>query len=140
MPIFKRKKIDAALLEKNSDGKIKEEWIPQNDEGELPIDAYETEKGFIIQSTIAGVEAKDLEISVEDDMLTIKGRRERPKNAEKRNYFQQECFWGPFSRKIILPDSVKIIEAKAGVKNGILTLKIPKEKTTTSEKIIVSNE
>lgn len=131
MPIFKKKKQKTE----------KKEWLNSNDEGELTIDAYETKSDFVIVSTIAGVNAKDLDVSIEDDMLIIKGKREKPKSSDKeRTYFQKECFWGPFSKKIILPEKVKISKAKAIMKDGILTLKIPKSKTKSSKKIKIEDE
>jgi len=144
MSIFKRKKvkeIELAAGQKSSPNSLKEkEWLAPNQEGELAIDAFETEKELIIQSPIAGVCAKDLDISVEDGMLVIRGKREKPKISEKKNYFRQECFWGPFSRRMILPEKVKITQAKATVKNGVLCLRIPKAKTTTSKKIIIQDK
>lgn len=140
MAIFKRKKITDSLIDKNIEDNSDEQWLSDNNEGELVIDAYETEKEFIIESTIAGVESKNLDISIEDDMLTIKGKRERTQNTEKRNYFQKECFWGHFSKKIILPEKVKITQAKATVKNGVLVLKIPKATKKTTKKISITDK
>jgi HSP20 family protein len=131
MPIFKKK-------HKKTETK---EWLSSTNEGELTIDAYETKNDFVIVSTIAGVNAKDIDISIEDDMLIIKGKREKPKNSDKeRTYFQKECFWGPFSKKIILPEKVKIAKAKAIIKDGILTLKVPKSKIKSSKKIKIEDE
>jgi len=137
--MFKRKKIDSDLI-KESGTTSEDKWSSRDNEGELAIDAYETDKEFVVQSTIAGISAKDLDISVEDDMLTIRGKREKPINNENRNYLHQECFWGPFSKRIILPEKVKITQAKATVKNGILTLKIPKASSTTTKKISVQDK
>jgi len=117
------------------------QWLSQNNnEGELAIDAYETDKEIVIQSTIAGISASDLDISVEDDMLIIKGSRQKPDNEGAKNYFQQECYWGPFSKKIILPEKAKIASAKAEVKNGVLTLKIPKAQTASKKKIAIKDK
>ncbi|MEA3452741.1 MAG: Hsp20/alpha crystallin family protein [Patescibacteria group bacterium] len=140
MAMFKRKKIEDFLTDKDVENNPDEEWLSDSEEGELTIDAYETEKEFVIQSTIAGVESKNLDISIEDDMLTIRGKRKRPESTEKRNYFQKECFWGSFSKKIILPERVKITQAKATIKNGILHLKIPKANRKTSKKIIIEDK
>lgn len=135
MSILRRKKIDTSSIENNS----QEQWPSQNTEGELAIDAYETDKEFVIQSPIAGVSAKDLDISADDDMLIIKGQREKPANGDEANYFHQECFWGPFLKKIILPDKVKIGQAKATVKDGILTLRIPKAAKQPTKKISIKD-
>ena len=140
MAIFRRRKNKNSLSEKNIENDSEEQWLEDDNEGELTIDAYETEKEFVIESTIAGVESKDLDISIEDDMLTIRGKRERVQNTEKRNYFQKECFWGSFSKKIILPEKVKIAQAKAVIKNGVLILRIPKANQKITKKIEITDK
>ncbi len=131
MPIFKKRK--------KQENNLSNDWLSYSNEGELAIDAYETDKEFIICSTIAGVKAKDLDISLEEDMLIIKGHREKPEDSdEKKSYIQQECFWGPFSKKIILPEKVDISQAKATIKEGILFLRIPKEKKGDANKIKIN--
>ena len=126
---------------KNDHYKNPEEWLDEEVEGEIAIDAYETNKNFVIISAIGGINSKNLDISVEDDMLVIKGKRERPKNQNKDvNYFQEECYWGPFSKKIILPEKIKISQAKATIENGILFLEIPKATNKVVKKIIVKDK
>ena len=105
--------------------KKEEEWfLPQ--EGQLTIDLCEKDDFLIIESAIAGVKSQDLEINIESDLLRIKGKRILEKDS-KRNYFYQECFWGSFSRTIVLPLSIKADEAKAVINNGILTITLPKK-------------
>ena len=101
----------------------KEKWFPT--EGELAIDVYQTETHLVIQSAIAGVKPEDLDISMERDILTIKGIRQKP-FEENGDYFTQECYWGPFSREVILPVEVDPDRAEATMKDGILTIRIPK--------------
>jgi len=117
------------------------EFLSSPEEGELAIDAYETKKDFVIISTIAGINSKDLDVSVEDDMLIIKGKREKPKSPDKdRSYFQKECFWGSFSKKIILPEKIKIAKAQANIEDGVLTLRIPKSKSSSTTKIKIEDK
>ena len=118
---------------------IKEDFIPIINEGELSIDAYETDKEIVVQSTIGGVEAKDLDISVDGDMLIIKGKRQSAEQIEAKNYILKECYWGRFSKQILLPQKVEIKKAKAVVKNGILTLRIPKVNKSLSKKIKIED-
>ncbi len=94
-------------------------------EGQLAIDVYQTESELVIQSAIAGVRPEDLEVSIEDDVITIKGERKKPVE-EEGDYFSQECYWGPFSRQIILPVEVDPGRVGATLKEGILTIRIPK--------------
>jgi HSP20 family protein len=95
-------------------------------EGELTVDVYATAKEVVIQSAVAGVKSKDLDISVEDDMVIIKGKRENPCQDKERNVFFQECYWGKFSRKIIIPEEIDPSRIDAAVKEGILTIRIPR--------------
>ncbi len=95
-------------------------------EGELVVDVYETDKSFVVLAAIAGVLIKDMDISIEKDMMVIKGNRCDPHGQADKKYFYQECYWGPFSRKIVLPENINIEEADAQMEKGLLTIKIPK--------------
>ena len=118
----------------------KEEFIPFVTEGELSIDAYETDDEIVVQSAIGGIESKDLDISVDGDMLIIKGQRQSAEQIDAKSYILKECYWGSFSKKILLPQKVKISQAKAIVENGILTLRIPKTEKSSSLKIEVDDK
>ena len=108
-----------------SSGQAREDdWFEP--EGELAVDVYETGDEIIIQATIAGVSPDDLDVSIENDVVTITGERTNTETEEGKNYFYQECYWGTFSRQIILPSEVDGSRAEASMKNGIFTLKIPK--------------
>lgn len=101
-------------------------------EGSLTVDVYRDEGDIVIQSTIAGATPQDIEISFLDDMVTIKGSRQPESKVRSTSYYYQELYWGPFSRSIILPEPVDIESAKASMKNGILTIRLPTlEKTKT---------
>ncbi|MDO8633648.1 MAG: Hsp20/alpha crystallin family protein, partial [Candidatus Wildermuthbacteria bacterium] len=75
-------------------------------EGELAVDVYQTNGEIVIQSTIAGVSSDDLDVNIENDVVTISGERRNPNEEEDKSYFYQECYWGPFSRQIILPEEI----------------------------------
>ena len=104
-----------------------------NTEGELVIDVFETNSDFVVLTAIAGVEIKNLDISVEKDMMVIKGQRLNPHNNTERKYFYQECYWGPFSKKIVLPENINTQAAEAQMDKGVLTIKIPKNKEVNKE-------
>lgn len=109
----------------------KEEW-PPGEEGQLTIDVYQTDVDIVIKSTIAGVKSEDLDVSITNDMITIKGARRQDESIPQENYYYQELYWGPFSRSVILPVDVDADKARASIKNGILTIKLPKtEKVKT---------
>ena len=119
---------------------VKKETKPANaNEGHLTVDVYQTEDEIIVQSTIAGASADDIDISVTTDMVTIKGRRLPEEHIKPSDYFHQELYWGPFSRAIILPEDVDADSAKASYKNGILTVKLPKLEKLRTKKIKVSS-
>ena len=90
------------------------------------MDVYLTERDVVIQATIAGVKPEHLDIAIENDVVTITGERENPNQDEERNYYTQECYWGPFSRQVILPEEVDINTVEAIIKDGIFTLRLPK--------------
>ncbi|MCC6934538.1 MAG: Hsp20/alpha crystallin family protein [Candidatus Yanofskybacteria bacterium] len=94
-------------------------------EGSLTVDVYRDEGDIVIQSTIAGATAADIDISILNDMVTIKGSRSPESKVRSQNYYYQELYWGPFSRSIILPEEVDADGAKASMKNGILTIRLP---------------
>ncbi len=106
-------------------------------EGQLTIDVYQTDDDVIIKSTIAGVKPEDLDVSINNDMVTIRGERKQDEEISAENYYYQECYWGPFSRSVILPVEIVSDKAEAIMKNGILTLKLPKADTTKTKKIQV---
>ena len=96
------------------------------EEGQLAVDVYQDKKNIIIKSTIAGVEPDDIDISIDNDMITIRGRREKQRDIAEDDYFYQECYWGGFSRSIILPVEVDAEGIEAGMRNGVLTITLPK--------------
>lgn len=125
-----------------------ETWTPstmnqqqqnENDgaEGQLTIDVYQTENDIVIKSTIAGVKPEDLDVAINNDMVTIKGERKNEEVVENGNYYYQECYWGSFSRAVLLPVDVLPEKADASLKNGILTVRLPKADTTKTKKIQV---
>jgi HSP20 family protein len=111
---------------------------PESDgEGQLTIDVYQTETEIVIKSTIAGVKPEDLDVSINNDMVTVKGERKNEEIVEGGNYYYQECYWGGFSRSVLLPVDVIPEKADASLKNGILTIRLPKADTNKVRKIQV---
>lgn len=107
-----------------------QEWISHEEEGQLSVDVFEKDDQVVIKSTIAGIKPEDLDISIENDMVTIRGHRHEEDMERGRDYYLQECYWGNFSRTIILPVHIKGDEAQASIKNGVLTITIPKMNKT----------
>ena len=95
-------------------------------EGQLSVDVFETEDAMVIQSAIAGIAAKDLDIFVNPEMVTIRGMRRRDVRAAGATMHFEECFWGGFSRSIVLPVPIVPGRTQAELKDGILTITLPK--------------
>lgn len=113
-----------------------EEWV--NDyEGALNIDMYQTKDNVIIKSTIAGVRPDDIDITVANDMVTIKGSRSREEKIHQDDYFYQECYWGSFSRSVIVPVDIDSENIEADLKDGILTVIVPKAAKAKTKKVKV---
>lgn len=106
-------------------------------EGQLTIDVYQTDTDIVIKSTIAGVKPEDLDVTINNDMVTIKGARSNEEVVESGNYYYQECYWGSFSRSVLLPVDIIPEKADASLKNGILTIRLPKADVTKVKKIQV---
>lgn len=106
-------------------------------EGTLTVDVFQNEDYIVVQSTIAGVREEDLEINITNESVTIRGARERKEEVKEKDYFYQELFWGVFSRSIILPQEVDPESSTATLKNGILTIRMPKMNRHKSKKLKV---
>ena|SRR3989344_5278421 len=105
---------------------LTDEWIAPSDEGELSLDMYETSDAMIIKAPIAGVSVNELEIALHQDMLTIRGSREHTDIPHSAKILTNECFWGKFSRSVILPHHSISDKVQAELKNGLLTITLPK--------------
>ena len=95
------------------------------EEGQLSLDVFRDGDALVIRSTVAGVSPKDLDISVHGDLLTIRGKREASHEVDEQEWFYRECYWGAFSRSIVLPFEVASDLATASLKNGVLEIRIP---------------
>ncbi|MDE2312033.1 MAG: Hsp20/alpha crystallin family protein [Patescibacteria group bacterium] len=113
-----------------------EEWM-SDFEGQLNIDMYQTRDNIIIKSTIAGVKPEDIDITVANDMVTIKGSRRKEDSVPQDDYFYQECYWGNFSRSVIVPVDIDSENIEADLKDGILTVIIPKAAKAKTKKVKV---
>ena len=115
-----------------------EDWLSEY-EGQLTIDMYQTKDNVIIKSTIAGVKPEDIDVTIANDMVTIRGERKRDFDASSEDYFYQECYWGSFSRSVVLPVDVDIENVSADLKDGILTVILPKAAKAKAKKIKVAS-
>ena len=108
-------------------------WIPR-------IDIQEKDNQFLIHADIPGVDPKNIEVILENGVLTIKGHKETKQKEEKSNYVRVERTAGYFCRSISLPDVSDSSKITAKSKNGVLEITVPKNSKATSRKIQVSAE
>lgn len=125
--LFKTKAEDELVaVPTNHQPEVEAEWLEEGYEGQLSVDVYQTEEALVIKSTIAGVRPDDLDVTINNDLVTIRGQRRPEGEVRPDDYFYQECYWGGFSRSIVLPVEVRADQAEATLKNGVLTLILPK--------------
>ncbi len=110
-------------------GLFDSEWLPA-------MDVYDDEKNFYIKADVAGIDQKDLDVTINGNVLTVSGKKtEEKKESEGKNFIFTERRTGSFSRSITLPAGFKQKEIKGDLKNGVLTITIEKERTEKTEKI-----
>ncbi len=124
-----RRRVSEALLEEAA-----------GDEGQLVVDVYQTPDEIIVESPVAGVNPDDLDIAITPESVTIRGERRRERRVHDENYLYQECYWGRFSRTVVLPSEVDAETADASIKNGVLTIVLPKLNRQKHKKLKVRSE
>lgn len=117
---------------------VAEEWDEEDAvPGQLAVDVYETKEKLVVKARTAGVNKNELDVSISDNTLSVKGTLSAGAEENVENYFVQECYWGEFSRSIALPVPVKEEEIEAVLKDGVLTISFTKVKQDTVKKIQV---
>ena len=112
--------------------------LPQSSLGQIAVDIYEHDDYYIIRAPIAGVKLSDLDIEVDDRVLTIRGIRKAADAIPDHRFYLQECYWGEFKRSVTLPFAIDPRKVKATFsKDCILKILVPKEEKV---KIVRINE
>ncbi len=106
------------------------DWVPA-------VDIKETDKAFIITADVPGVDPKDIEVNMENGVLTIRGERKEETEEEKEGYKRIERVRGTFYRRFSLPDTADAEKISAKSKNGVLEITIPKQEKVQPRKITV---
>lgn len=122
---------------------IEEEVVSEDfdeGEGQLAIDVYQAGNDIIVEAPIAGVGIDDIDLELSPESVTIRGKREQREKVEDDQYLYQECYWGKFSRSVILPQEINPDHATATFKNGILRVVLPKVTKQKSKKVKVRFE
>jgi len=114
--------------------------VSADDEGQLTIDMWQTPSEIVVQTIVAGLKPDDVDVSISHEMVTIKGKRSKSHTISDSEYFYQELFWGMFSRSLLLPEEVDVEKSEASIKNGLLTIRLPKLDKSRAQKLKVKSE
>jgi HSP20 family protein len=116
------------------------EWSDEGTDAQLTVDVYQTPSEIVIQTMVAGVRPEDLDVDISRDMVTLKGTRHKHHEVSDDDFYSRELYWGTFSRSILLPQEVEVEKSEAGLKNGLLTIRLPKlnkeKKSTLKVKLL----
>lgn len=126
-------------LQIENDTPSSDEYFGLLSEGQLAVDVFQTEEEIVVVAPMAGARPEKIELHIRHDVLTIRGERlePMPPGAEK---FYSECFWGAFSRTVVLPVEVRSEMARADYKNGVLSIFLPKERISGAIPITIVEE
>ena len=119
------------IMEKEEDGSICKTWSPH-------VDIYETDDEFVVMAELPEVRQDDVEIKVNDNVLTIRGDRKFQKNINRNNFHRLERKYGLFKRSFRLPAEVDQDDIKADIKDGILKVVLKKKAETGSTRIEIT--
>jgi HSP20 family protein len=112
-------------------------WSQRPEGFPLPLDVLEEEGQYVVKASLPGIDPEQVEITLTDNVLTIKGETKRESENEKNNYHIRERHFGNFMRQISLPVSVEADQVDANYENGVLTLHLPKAEAVKPKKISV---
>jgi HSP20 family protein len=113
-------------------------WAPEERRGFAPaVDIYEDEDAIVVKADLAGVKPEDVNISVENNVLTISGERKLERAEEREGYHRIESSYGVFTRSFALPESVRTDEVEAEMTEGVLKVRIPKKPEVAPKRIQV---
>jgi HSP20 family protein len=117
------------------------EWEPFGGGVWTPaVDMFESDSEVIVKAELPGLSAKDIDVAVDEDMLTIRGERKFSREAKEENYYRLERRYGAFERVIPLPSSIQKNKAKATFKEGVLEIRMPKAKGVEAKRVKVAVE
>jgi HSP20 family protein len=121
-----------------SKDQVKGETPLEKEYGQLSLDIFHLEKELVILAPIAGVKEEDITISITDDVLVIRGMRQQKFDIPEENYYTKECFWGNFSRSIVLPLEADTKNISAKFDNNVLEIHIPKGEVERTQVIKIN--
>ncbi len=137
LPILRRNSLfdlpDLSLFDRFFEGyEVDKSWLPD-------LDVSETDKEFIVRAEVPGIEKDNIDITLTDGLLTIKGEKKHEKEEKEENYHCVERRYGSFARTLRLPSDVEHDKIDASYKDGVLKLVIPKPEKAEAKKIEIKN-
>lgn len=111
----------------------------EEEDGQLTLDIYDEGDNIAVQAFVGGSRPEDIDVEITDDAVTIQGKRMRSHEVKDEHFYYRELYWGKFSRSVILPQEVVSDEAEATMKNGLLTIKLPKRDRHKTQKLRVKS-
>ena len=124
-------RIFEATFPGRSEGSTLTAWAPA-------VDIYETENELVMKADLPDINEKDLDVRVENNMLTIRGERKFEQKVKEENYLRIERTYGSFSRSFSLPNTVSTETIKAEYKNGVLTVEMPKRAESKPKQVKIN--
>ena len=112
-------------------------WSQRGENFPVPLDVIEEDGQYIVKASMPGVNPEEVEITLTENVLTIKGETKRESESSESNYHVRERHYGSFMRHVTLPATVNADEVEASFENGVLSLRVPKTEAAKPKKIAV---
>lgn len=123
--------LTSVTTQKNDDG------VRISDIGHLSIDVFQDDMNLVLMTPVPGVDEKDLVLKLQDEILTIVARRSVGEDLLMADFLVKECYWGEVRRAVVLPDGLDLDSIDAEIKQGVLTITIPKLQKKRVKKIVI---
>ncbi|MBI3963009.1 MAG: Hsp20/alpha crystallin family protein [Deinococcus sp.] len=128
-----RRELDRFLEEPYASVPGQQGWSP-------PVDIFETEQSLVIRAELPGVQQKDIEITVQDGTLALKGKKDLSPDVRREQYHRMERTYGPFQRSFALPPNVNQEKVSAKFAGGVLEITLPKSEKAISHQVRVETQ
>jgi HSP20 family protein len=114
----------------STDGDVTFEWAPS-------ADISETDKEYVIRTSLPGVKKQDIKVNMREGLITIEGERKQEKEEKTEKFHRVESFYGSFSRSFGLPDNIRVDAVRSEYKDGVLAVHIPKVEKEKAKQIAI---
>ncbi len=121
--------------------RLLEDMLPANESEKIlapPVDVYETDSEVVVKAELPGIRKEDIDVTIKENAVHIKAERKEEKEEKTENVYRVERFYGKIERVVPLPVDVKPDKAKAEYKDGVLEVRIPKEKVSKEAKVKIA--